>query len=217
VDLGGEIRKEMTKPEFGGKFVPIATIMRIFYSNNSRELRRSLGKDLNKIDSGNQSTEEAIAKLESYVKSKAVKLYAVLLLIGAPELIVELSQTMIKSDDDTDQTIGDWIFGQSDERTDLGSYCTLEYLESSPLKHVAPSFYDAQWRIPPVLHAEIHRNYPPRDFHFPFEYKSKVPKGGSNGSLLEVKVADGHLKAPGYKTVCAPLPLPCDLSPYALG
>ena len=193
VDLKAEIEEEMKCSGYersyrNARFVSLDFLADLFKST-SPKLRLSLLKDFETLKQGLglQTERIKIEKLESYVRKEASKLYAILLLVGHSQRIVQLYNE--------DHPVTDRIFERGENSSDV-SYCSLGYLEETPhLRDIADEVFKNQWCIPPILCRGIDQKFPIDAFRFPFPSMPQPIGQGGWGQVFKVKVAEGHLEA----------------------
>jgi hypothetical protein len=176
--------------------ISMGYIEKLFSRSAHPTLRLSLEADMDSFRNGIDAwlfETTNIDDLETHVRTKACRLYAILQLAGQPHLIVPLYKG--------DHLVTDEIFEKSESKNGM-PYCSKNYLSMQPLlSEHADEIYKCQWYIPPVLGQSFVPTFPVDDFRFPFITKPEyIDKGGSSG-VFKVSIARGHLKAPGYDGV----------------
>ncbi len=124
------------------------------------------------------------------IRHRAPKLFAILILLDKPHLILDLLK----------QGIDDTVL----EGPKRASYYHVEQdlLKGPELQDIRGGIFDTQWRFPRIL-PHYHISFPGNKFIPPFiEPTPNKPIGeGSYGEVLRAKIPGGHLE--GYPEACA--------------
>ncbi|KAJ4302763.1 hypothetical protein N0V90_001654 [Kalmusia sp. IMI 367209] len=191
--LREDIERELNRPTYDRpnrevSFISLSFIADLYGSGTPTKLQASLHDDMASVerDGSDLSTNGIkIAELKNFVLKSAPKLYALLILIGQSQRIIQI---FLEPHPTTDH-----IFEQQNAR-DL-HYCSVEYLKSKTyFVDIADALAQKQWLIPPVLCRDATPKFPKHSFRFPFEIDLGEEDGGSSGQVYCVKVANGHLK-----------------------
>ncbi|CAI9637379.1 unnamed protein product [Alternaria burnsii] len=125
--------------------------------------------------------------LVEFIKERARKIFAILVLIDQGDLISSLHKSHPMVDDHL-------LFDNADGDASR-PYCTIEKLQSIPqLCAVAEKVYEKQWVFPTVLLSTVHLDFDPRFFKFPFRTPSTRISSGASGQVHRVVFEDGYLK-----------------------
>jgi hypothetical protein len=182
-------RQNYSRPNREVSFISLSFLSDLYASGTPTKLRASLLDDMAGVEhdaSVLSTNDRAIEQLIRFVSQSAGKLYALLILIGQSQRIIQIFREQHPA---TDQ-----IFEQQNPH-DL-HYCSVEYLSTKRyFDGIAELLAEKQWLIPPILRRDTTPKFPKHSFRFPFEFGFGNEGGGSFGEVYRVKVADGHLKA----------------------
>ncbi|CAN9202387.1 unnamed protein product [Alternaria alternata] len=166
-------------------FVSIGFLDEVFKSGYPSKLRKSLQEDVERLKSEDLFGPADMDALELAVRTRAPKLYGILLMINQSERIIKLLTK--------DPKIDDSIF-ETSPGSKL-SYCLEARLSEEPLlRDIAAEIYEMQWLVPPRFNSERHENFLCALFRFPFVGGAPAHKdSGSWGVVYRAKIADRHL------------------------
>ncbi|KAL1595108.1 hypothetical protein SLS60_009795 [Paraconiothyrium brasiliense] len=188
-DIERELRRTTYKRQYREvNFVSRSFITDLYGSGSPTKLHLSLQDEMKSLllDGSDLPIEGVrIAELKHFVLESALKLHALLILIGQSQRIIPI---FLEAHPTTDQ-----IFEQQNAH-DM-HYCSVEFLQTKPhLGDIADALAQKQWIIPPVLCRETTPKFPRLYFRFPFEQDLGNEDGGAGGEVYRVKVANGHLQ-----------------------
>jgi len=133
-----------------------------------------------------QSPQE-LQDLVNFIEKRATKIFAILLLIDQDGLIAGLYGQRPVEDDRS-------LFNNADAAASK-PYCTIERLQKiPPLCAVAEKVYKTQWVFPAVLSPNVHLDFDPKFFKFPFQTSSTRIGSGASGQVHRVVFEKGYLK-----------------------
>lgn len=125
--------------------------------------------------------------LRARIREEAPKLFAILALIGQPDLIVDFFNKTPPFNDSR-------LFNEEQELR--GAYCLLEELEAIiGIQNIAKQVFELQWCFTKRLTDDITPVFPPEHFRFPFQSKPRHQGNGSYGSVFSVTIAERCLDA----------------------
>jgi hypothetical protein len=191
--LREDIERELNRPTYHRQhrevsFISLAFISDLYNLGTPTKLQASLHNDIASVerDGSDLSTDGIkIAELKEFVLKSAPKLYALLILIGQSQRIIQIFLEPHPTTDD--------MFEKQNAH-DL-HYCSVEYLETKAhFVGIADALAQKQWLIPPILYRDATPKFPKHSFRFPFELDLGEEGGGSFGQVYRVKIANGHLK-----------------------
>ncbi|KAJ4347223.1 uncharacterized protein N0V89_011162 [Didymosphaeria variabile] len=163
------------------KFISRSSITDLYGSGAPTKLQLSLQDDIEYVKREEPKLpieSMKIADLKHFVLDSALKLHALLILIGQSWRIIPI---FLEAHPTTDH-----IFEQ--QNTHDTHYCSVEFLKTKPhLGDIADALARKQWIIPPVLCREITPKFPRHSFRFPFEQYLGNEGGGSGGEVYRVK------------------------------
>jgi hypothetical protein len=125
--------------------------------------------------------------LITFIKTRARKIFAILVLLDEGRRISNLQNSQPVVDDHL-------LFTKSCDDASK-PYCSLEKLRRiSALSDIAQKLYEEQWAFPAVLSPAVHLDFDPQYFRFPFKTKPAWIAAGASGQVHGVELAEGYLK-----------------------
>jgi hypothetical protein len=140
-----------------------------------------------------------LSELEEFIRKRAKRVYAVLVLIDEPRRIRDLKNRKPAVDDAL-------LFQSLDDYSSM-SYCKKETLEKYlELAEVAERFYEMQWAFPPTLSSCDVLHFDAKFFRFPFKTRPNRIGSGGSGQVHEVEIEGGNIKYPDdFEAVSTPV------------